>query len=182
MNESISQGIGAKLGCTEVAGVDPFYAPHTRYSKAVPKSISKFYLDGTILYQRVPDDALTYLTEQAQGSAVIMANGLFTEPFVEAFGHLGWEQRHEWLEYLQELITEMYRVTSTIFFGNGMYPQIEELVEKFGFQKLVPYPVGSDLSGLKFFSPQDNWHPEGQTPIFTNYNSTRDCQLFLFEK
>ncbi len=182
MNESISQGIGAKLGCTEVVGVDPFYAPRTRYSGAVPKSVSKFYLDGTVLYQRIPDDALTYLTGQAQGSAVIMANGLFTEPFIEAFGYLGWEQKPEWLKYLQELITEVYRVTSTVFFGNGMYPQIKELCEKTGFQRRIPYPPGPDTSGLRHVSPQDNWHPESGTPIFTSYNSTRDRQLFLFER
>ena len=119
-----------------------------RDAKAMPEPVSKFYLDGAILYQRIPDDALTYLTEQSRESAVIMANGLFTEPFVEAFGYIGWTQRPEWLEYLQKLITEIYRVTSTVFFGNGMYPQIKELCEKTGFQRHIPYPPGPDISGL----------------------------------
>ena len=187
LNEKTSHGIGAKLGCSEVVCVDPFYASDTAHSEMIgQETLSRFHLDNTIRVTRAPQDGLSYLVDQPpDDSAIIMANGVFTEPFAYAYGNIFGDQRPEWLEYLKDFISEIHRVTSTVFFGNGMYPQIKDLCKKSGFRQLNPYGPGKDLSGIAYFDGKGRRYaeyPESNTPIFTNYNSVGDDRLFLFEK
>jgi hypothetical protein len=88
-------------------------------------------------------DALTHLKTQADNSGVVVANGLFTEPFHEAYSGLGGGDNLEMQAYVKNLIEEIKRVTPNVFFGRGIHQKARDWILEAEFEELAPYGLSS---------------------------------------
>ena len=102
-----------KMGAKKYVGVDP-----------------AFVMDDSVTHEgkveRKRSDALTYLRDMEDGSSVVMANWIFNEP-------LGQASTSEKSEYLKRVMREIYRVTPSVCFGYGMFPDARQAAEDVGF-------------------------------------------------
>ena len=102
-----------QMGAKKYIGVDPAFVLNDRLTH-----------DGKV--ERKRSDALTYLREKEDGSSVIMGNWIFNEI-------LGQASSPEKMEYLRRVMREIYRVTPSVCFGYGMFPDAKKAAEDAGF-------------------------------------------------
>jgi len=157
--EEADYRIAARCGCPHVVRIDPRFHDF---------SIGKVSEVPVLTEMVMEADGLTYLREQNDDSSVVMANGLFNEPFQPAF----WRDHpyradDKWVNYVKDLIQEIYRVTPNIFFGNGMNPVAREWCVNAGFKELDP------------FSPKNSIHAD---PSRFDGIDFKLINMFLFEK
>ncbi len=163
-------GLAAKCGCSELVRVDPNYSSESRRLICGDEFRQSCGIDGRMIVRSIPSDALHYLRKQDDCSHVVMANGLFNEPFQRAYmpQHFPLEDSKKWIRYVRDLMREIYRVTPTLFFGNGTHRVAKSWCIASGFREL-------DL-----FCSKNSMH-KSLDDMF-NADTPMMNQVFLFEK
>lgn len=117
-----------KAGCKKYIAVDPIFEK------------DKVIHAHNTTFERKKTDGLSYLLTQPNSSAIIVANGLFCEPFAEAYK----SKDPHWLKYVKNLKAEMYRVSCSIIFGNYIWPEASEMLEEAGFKDILPKSINPE--------------------------------------